>query len=169
MQDMIDNSSQELNDVVNSKGFELRQLRIAAMNALNKSVTGDGKFYGWISPFNIDKLLMERDEDGFTGNFITAVNEGKFYNDRAKFIDKLLFSKGGIQDKLRTALGDPDYELEIDSRGEPVFPEGQDDIEKEFLHEQNHWMGKHAVRRFTVAYYDKRIDMLSSVTRKAQT
>ena len=30
-------------------------------------------------------------------------------------------------------------------------------------------MGKHAVRRFTVAYYDKRIDMLSSTTRKAQT
>lgn len=169
MQDMIDNSSQELNDTVNSKGFELRKLRIAAMNALNASKTDDGKFYGWISPFNIDKLLMERDDDGFTGNFLTAVNEGKFYNDRAKFIDNLLYSKGGIQDRLRTALGDPDYELEIDSRGEPMFPEGQDDIEKDFLHEQNHWMGKHAVRRFTVAYYDKRIDMLSSVTRKAQT
>ena len=140
MQDIIDNSSQELNDSVNSKGFELRQLRIAAMNALNKSVTGDGKFYGWVSPFNIDKLLMERDEDGFTGNFITAVNEGKFYNDRAKFIDKLLFSKGGIQDKLRTALGDPDYELEIDeyllSNNLFRYPEGKADkirLLKKFL------------------------------------
>jgi hypothetical protein len=93
---MIDNSSQDLNDTVNSKGFELRQLRIKAMNALNTSITKDGKVYGWISPYNIDKILMERDEDGFTGNFITAVNEGKFYNDRAKFIDNLLYNKDGI-------------------------------------------------------------------------
>lgn len=173
MQDIIDNTRQEQNDAVNSKGFELRQLRIDAMNAMNKVAISaafkDSKIYGAISPFNIDKLLMETDDDGFTGNFISPINEGKYYHDRTKFIDDLIYSKGGIQDKLRDALGDKDYDLLIDSQGEPIFPEGQDDIEKEYLRAVNEWTGKHAVRRFTVAYYDKRIDMLSSITRKAQT
>jgi hypothetical protein len=112
---------------------------------------------------------MEKDDDGFTGNFITEVNEGKFYNERAAFIDKILYSKGGIQDRLRTRLNDSKYQLEIDNKGEVVFPDGQDDLDKEYRHEINHWMGKHAVRRFTTEYYDIRIDMLSPMTLKAQT
>ena len=166
MQDMIDTMSQEQNDAVNKKGFELRQLRIKAMQSLTLGGYG---VYGAMSPYNIDKILMERDDDGFSGNFITAVNEGKFYRDRSNFIDELLYGKTGLQSKLRSRLGDKSYELEIDAQGEPIFPEGQDDIEKEYLHALNHWLEKHAVRRYTAAYYDKRIDMLSPVTRKAQT
>lgn len=168
MQDIIDTTRQGQNDMVNEKGFYLRKMRIEAMKAMNSAMM-DGNMYGALSPFNIDKLLMETDDDGFTGNFISPVNEGKYYHDRSKFIDDLLYRKGGIQDRLRAKLNDKDYELEIDSQGEPIFPEGQDDIEKDYLREVNHWTGKHAVRRFTVAYYDKRIEMLSPITRKAQT
>ena len=90
---MIDTMSQEQNDTVNKKGFELRQLRIKAMQSL--TLGGYGA-YGAISPYNIDKILMERDDDGFSGNFITAVNEGKFYRDRSNFINELLYGKTGL-------------------------------------------------------------------------
>lgn len=169
MQDMIDNMSQKQNDAVNEKGFHLRYLRTKAIQALTaQTLKLQGTdIYGALSPFNIDKILMERDDDGFTGNFITPINEGKYYHDRQNFMNDLLFSKGGIQDRLRQRLNDKEYELEIDGQGDPVFPEGQDDIEKDYLYKVNEWTGKHAVRRFTAAYYDKRIEMLSSVTRKA--
>lgn len=164
MQDMIDTMSQKQDTMVNEKGFELRDLRIKAIKALDKSGMG---IYGAISPFNVDKLLMEKDDDGFTGNFISPVNEGRYYHDRSNFINDLLYSKGGIQDQLRARLGDKTYELDIDKAGDPLFPEGQDDIEREYLHKINEWTDKRAVRRFTAKYYDTRIDMLSSITRKA--
>ena len=169
MQDIIDNTTQGQNNAVLERGNRLRTLRSAAIVAVNKQWSLGDKMYGWLSPFNIDKLLMEKDDDGFTGNFITEVNEGKFYNERAAFIDKLLYSKGGIQDRLRTRLNDPKYQLEIDNKGEVVFPDGQDDLDKEYRHQVNRWMGEHAIRRFTTEYYDIRIDMLSPMTLKAQT
>jgi hypothetical protein len=48
-----------------------------------------------------------------------------------------------------------------------MFPDGCEDIEKKYRHKLNDWYATHCVRRFTKAYYDKRIDMLSSVTLKA--
>ena len=174
MQDVIDNIHIDTNSEVVEKGLKLRDLRTKAIKAANKSTLANKsilseKLYGGLSVFNLEKLFMERDENGdFTGNFSTAVNNGRFFKDRTNFIDKLLYrGKDCVENKLRQFLNDPSFELEIDESGEPIFPDGCDDIEKEYLHELNHWMGKHAVRRFTTAYYDKRIDILSSVTRKA--
>lgn len=168
MQDIVDTIEQEKRNEVNNVGAELRQKRLKAMAALNRSHYLRG--FKWYSTwaFNIDKLLMERDDNGFTGNILTAVNEGKFYNDRSNFINDLLYSKNGVENRLKDRLGS-DFELPIDTNGEPIFPEGQDDIEKEYLHKLNEWTGKHAVRRYTTAYYDKQIEMLSSKTRRAQT
>lgn len=168
MQDVIDNIHIETNNEVVEKGLKLRDLRTKAINAANKSVLG-GKLYGGFSIFNLEKLFMERDENGeFTGNFATKVNKGKFFKDRTKFLDDLLYKRSdSVENKIRQFLNDPSFELEIDESGDPIFPEGCDAIEKEYLHELNHWTGKRAVRRFTVAYYDKRIDTLSSVTMKA--
>lgn len=169
MQDLIDNAEQKKNDAVNKKGFELRQLRKKAIKSIAfKYLFTKGRVYGVLSPFHIDKLLMEYDDSGFTGNMSSKVNKGKFYNDRMQFINSLLFSKNGIESKLKNRLGS-DFELEISADGDPIFPDGQDDLEKQYLHALNEWMSHHAVRRFTKEYYAKRIDMLSTAARKAVT
>jgi hypothetical protein len=58
--------------------------------------------------------------------------------------------------------------LDITPDGYAEFPEECEDLEKEFLHKLNTWYGSNCVRRFTTEYYAKRIDILSSKTRKAQ-
>lgn len=157
--DIIDNIEQEKNLKVKKKGEQLKQLRKKAM----KKMTLLG------IPFtNFEKALMEKTADNdFTGNFAAQINEGEYHLDRQKFLDELLYSKRGVQQKVRERIGDKKFILEIDSTGQPIFPNGCEDIETQCLHDINHWVAKHAIRQFTEAYYDKRIDMLSSTTRKA--
>lgn len=155
--DVIDNMSEEKNRVVKEKAEQLKTLRDKARNRM--SILG-------IPITNLDKMFMERDDDGFDGNFISEINEGKYYKDKQKFIDKLLFGKNGVEQQVRDRIGDSNFDLEIDESGQPVFPNGCDDIENQYLHDVNYWISKHAIRQFTKEYYDARIDMLSSVTRK---
>lgn len=156
LQNIIDENYNEQNNTVNEKGDYLWDLREAARKAV-KHHCG-----------NFDKLFMEKDEFGFTGNFAQYVNIGKFQNKRNKFIDKILFSKGGILSKVRQKIGDPYFTFEIDEDGFINFPEGCEQEEKEFLHALNDWYGENCVRRFTVEYERARINMLSSKTRRAQ-
>mgnify|MGYP000939738184 FL=1 len=48
-----------------------------------------------------------------------------------------------------------------------VFLVFHEKYENEFLLKLNKWYGENAVRRFTTAYYEKRIQTLSKLTRDA--
>lgn len=158
--DVIENIENDKYRSVNDRGQKLDKLRKKAIQSYG------GKFKDTIS--NIERMFMERDDDGYTGNFATEVNYGKFYHDLNKFLNIILQGKDGIEQQIATRLGDKKYEIEIDDKGNVIFPEGCEDIEKNFLHKINHWYGDHCVRRFTTAYYDARIDILSPATIKAR-
>lgn len=159
LQDVIDDMHDKIHEDVTKKGDELVKLRNKAMKALRISK---------LSPFNFEKIVMERDDDGFTGNFSSRVNRGKYNSRKDKFVDELLFSgKNNYEDQVRAAIGDPDYELEFDENGEVVFPDVCEDIRKEYLHKLNKWVGKNAIREFTTEYYDARIDIISQKTSNA--
>jgi hypothetical protein len=47
-------------------------------------------------------MFIEKNSEGIpTGNFLDSVNKGQYYQDREKFIDDLLFGKGGIEKQIR--------------------------------------------------------------------
>lgn len=160
LQNVIDDMHNRIDIEVQKKGDELVGLRKKARKALKKP--------GWL-PINFEKFMMERDSDGFTGNFATRVNRGRYETEKDKFINKILFEgKDSYQRQVQERIGDKWYEIQFDETGEAIFPQGCDDIEKDYLHKVNHWIGKRTVRQFTTEYYDMRIDMLSSLTRRAQ-
>ena len=160
LQNVIDDMHNRIDIEVQKKGDELVSLRKKARKALKRP--------GWL-PINFEKFMMERDSDGFTGNFATRVNRGKYETEKDKFINKILFEgKDSYQRQVQERIGDKWYEIQFDETGEAIFPQGCDDIEKDYLHKVNHWIGKRTVRQFTTEYYDMRIDMLSSLTRRAQ-
>lgn len=158
LQDVIDNMSNEKYDATKQVGDSLRQKRIAALKSIGR------KTY---SIFNFDKMFMEVDSDGFTGNFSTHVNKGRFLRARDKYITTILYGKDGIQDQIRIRLNDKNYDLEIDFRGNPMIPLEMDDLYKDYKRKLNHWLGEHCVRRYTVDYYDKQIEMLSAKSARA--
>lgn len=158
--DIINTITNDRNNEVKKRGTELNILRKKAIAA------NGGKWKELIT--NVEKLFMEKDENGFTGNWVTEINYGKFYGELNKFLNVILQGKDGIEQQIADRLGNKDYELQFDDDGQIMFPDGCEDIEKKYRHKLNDWYATHCVRRFTKAYYDKRIDMLSSVTLKAQ-
>lgn len=160
LQNVIDDMHNRIDIEVQKKGDELVGLRKKARKALKRP--------GWL-PINFEKFMMECDSDGFTGNFATRVNRGRYETEKDKFINKILFEgKDSYQRQVQERIGDKWYEIQFDETGEAIFPQGCDDIEKDYLHKVNRWIGKRTVRQFTTEYYDMRIDMLSSLTRRAQ-
>lgn len=160
LQNIIDDMHNKIDINVQQKGDSLAILRKKARKALKRP--------GWL-PINFEKFMMERDSDGFTGNFATRINRGRYESEKDKFINEILFDgKNSYQRQVQDRIGDKWYQLDFDETGEVIFPPGCDDIEKDYLHKVNRWMGKRVVRQFTTEYYDKRIDMLSSLTRRAQ-
>ena len=150
------------------KAQTLNALREKAIEATRKHFLKQGKAYGTISPFNFDKVFIEKDRNGKpTGNFASEVNIGQYYIDREDAINELLYGKNGYEKQIRILSGDKSFELDIDDEGNPIFPEAYEDLEKQYRHDLNHWTAKHAVRAFTEEYYDKKIDMLSKVTENA--
>lgn len=158
--DIIMDMVSDRNKLVKKRGDELNKLRQKAIEA------NGGKWKEVIR--NVEKMFMETDENGFTGNWTTEVNSGKFYGELNKFLNVLLQGKGGIEQQIADRIGDSRYELTFDETGEIEFPSGCEDIEKKYRHKLNEWYSQHAVRRFTYDYYEARINMLSSFTIKAQ-
>lgn len=157
--DIINEITDDRNKQVKERGDKLNELRKKAIKA------NGGKWKELIT--NVEKLFMEKDENGFTGNWTTEINYGKFYGELNKFLNVLLQGKNGIEQQIGDRIGDKHYELQFDNDGQVLFPEGCEDIEKKYRHKLNDWYSEHCVRRFTKEYYDKRIDMLSSVTLRA--
>lgn len=158
LQDIIDNIEHEKHHRVIQKGDAIKALRDKAY----KKATLLG-----IPLTGFEKLFMEKDDYGFTGNFVSSINVGKFHTAKERFINELLFGKNGIENTIRTKENDNDFELEIGVDGLPSFPEKYEKYENEFLLKLNKWYGENAVRRFTTAYYEKRIQTLSKLTRDA--
>ena len=104
----------------------------------------DAKSYGW-NTHQYGKLKV--------GAVVLNRHPGKITKDR-----KWEIYGGGYVDSIS----------KLDDKGNVIFPEGCEDIEKNYLHKINHWYGDHCVRRFTTAYYDARIDILSPATIKAR-
>lgn len=157
--DIINQMVSDRNHAVKQRGDELNKLRQKAIKA------NGGKWKELIT--NVEKQFMEKDDNGFTGNWITDVNFGKFYGELNKFLNVVLQGKDGVETQIGKRIGDSKYELQFGDDGEILFPEGCEDIEKAYRHRLNDWYSTHSVRRFTKAYYDARIDMLSSFTLKA--
>lgn len=158
LQDIIDNIEHEKHHRVISKGDAIKALRDKAY----KKATLLG-----IPLTGFEKLFMEKDDNGFTGNFVSSINVGKFNSAKERFINELLFGKNGIENTIRTKENDSEFELEIGTDGLPDFPQKYEKYETEFLLKLNKWYGQNAVRRFTTAYYEKRIQTLSKLTRDA--
>lgn len=157
--DILETIINERNELTKNKGDELNKLR-------KKAISAAGRYKELIT--NIEKRFMEKDNNGvYTGNIATEVNYGAFYKDFNDYLEILLEGKHGIQNRLRERLGDKSYQIEFDDYGEILFPEGCEDIEKDYRHAVNRWYGDHCVRRFTTEYYDARINILSSKTMKA--
>lgn len=87
--DVIENIENDKYRSVNDRGQKLDKLRKKAIQSYG------GKFKDTIS--NIERMFMERDDDGYTGNFATEVNYGKFYHDLNKFLNIILQGKDGIE------------------------------------------------------------------------
>jgi len=136
----------------------LRRLRNEALKSLGKN----GAF-----PGNFEKMYLEMDDDGFTGNFGQHVNIGKYLSRRDDYINTLLFGKDGYEDRIRKRFNDKFFMIRIDEAGQPIFPDGCEDLDKEYRHKLNAWYSKNVVRRYTKKYYDARIDILSQKTLKA--
>lgn len=168
VQDIVDEINIKTHFEGEKKAQTLTALREKAMEATRKHFLKQGKAYGTISPFNFDKVFIEKDRNGKpTGNFASEVNIGQYYVDREDVINELLYGKNGYEKQIRILSGDKSFELDIDDEGNPIFPEAYEDLEKQYRHDLNHWTAKHAVRAFTEEYYDKKIDMLSKVTENA--
>lgn len=168
VQDIVDDINIKTHFESEKKAQTLTNLRDKAMAATRLHLLKQGKVYGTLSPFNFDKLLIEKDRNGKpTGNFSSKVNKGQYYIDREDYINELLYGKNGYEKQIRIISGDDTFELDIDDEGDPIFPEAYEDLEKQYRHDLNHWTAKHAVRVFTELYYDKKIDMLSKVTENA--
>jgi hypothetical protein len=87
--DIIENIENDKYRSVNDRGQKLDKLRKKAIQSYG------GKFKDTIS--NIERMFMERDDDGYTGNFATKVNYGKFYHDLNEFLNIILQGKNGIE------------------------------------------------------------------------
>lgn len=168
VQDVVDDINVKTHFESEKKAQTLDSLRDKAMRATRLHFLKQGKAYGTLSPFNFDKLFIEKDRNGKpTGNFASAVNKGQYYIDREDYINELLYGKNGYEKQIRIVSGDDKFELDIDDEGNPIFPEAYEDLEKQYRHDLNHWTAKHAIRAFREEYYDKKIDMLSKVTENA--
>ena len=168
VQDIVDDINIKTHFEAEKKAQTLTALRDRAQEATRKYFLKKGKIYGVLSPFNFDKLFIEKDRNGKpTGNFASAVNKGQYYIDREDKINELLYGKNGYEKQIRIISGDKNFELDIDDEGNPIFPEAYEDLEKQYRHDLNHWTSKHAIRPFREEYYDKKIDMLSKITENA--
>lgn len=161
---IFDNNSQNEEDVIKRKN-ELYSARERAKKALMKKFSFKSLFT------TFDKMFMEYDENGFpTGNFLSKVNKGKFYRKRSVFIDELLYSKGGIEDKIREAIGDPNYELDVNPNGMPIFPDDErcENIEIEYLVKYNDFLSENCERQYTPQYYKERLRILCNLDKDMQ-
>lgn len=157
MNQMIVDLNIESEDLVLEKKNKLFAAREKAKKALAKK----GTIKQFFSTF--DKMFMEVDENGRpTGNLLSSINKGMYYKKRSDFVDELLYSKGGIEDKIRSAIGNPNYELELDSNGNPSFPNDPrvTKYEIEYLVKYNEFLCDNTHRRYTPKYYRERLRIL---------
>lgn len=170
IQDSVDTIFQEVNMETEEKAVALRGLREKAVRASRgyfaKKLV---KAYGVLSPYNFDKLFIEKNKHGKpTGNFLSEINKGSYYDNLYEITDKLLYGRDGYERKVQRRLNDSSYELELTEDGEVVFPEECEDLRKEYLHKINEWKSHNCVRPFTAKYYEMQIKMLSQKTILAQ-
>ena len=104
-----------------------------------------------LSPVNFFKQFMELDKDGKpTGYFIRNKNYGQFYKDKNAF-------EQSLRDKYKYTDTDGVVKsLDVDDRGQTIFPEGYDDLEKSYLDDLDDWLDEHANRRYTSDYYKEK-------------
>lgn len=157
MHQMIFDLNTENEDLVLKRKNELYAAREKAKKALLKT----GKITQFFSTF--DKIFLEYDENGNpTGNLLSKINKGKYYKKRAAFVDELLYGRNGIEDQIRAAIGNPNYELDVDTNGNPVFPEDSrvTKIEIDYLVKYNEFLCENTERKYTPQYYRQRLKIL---------
>lgn len=157
MHHMIFDLNTENEDLVLKRKNELYAAREKAKKALLKT----GKITQFFSTF--DKIFLEYDENGNpTGNLLSKINKGKYYKKRAAFVDELIYGRNGIEDQIRDAIGNPNYELDVDTNGNPVFPEDSrvTKIEIDYLVKYNEFLCENTERKYTPQYYRQRLKIL---------
>lgn len=155
MQDMINDMTDERDELVYQKGLELMDLARKARSAVGFKY----KLWG----MNFQKLLMQLDKRGLpTGNLLSEYNQGQYYQDLQEFRDKLAFGKNGLEHKLKKILGD-EFVLQFDKKNLPIIPENDqaEALAKEYMIKIDDWKCDHADRQFTKKYYRERNEFLS--------
>lgn len=175
IQDKISDMQEERDEQVHHK-----MLKLYAQ--LQKAKREMGFKYNWL-PFNVQKLLMQLDKFGIpTGNLISKYNRGQYHKDLEQYKNKILFGKGGLEDKLKKlkdGAGNPvcvnedgsPWKLMLNEYGDPIFPDNPlcYDLEKEYMEQMEMFKSDRTIRRFTTEYYIDRIHTLSIPTLRVLT
>lgn len=163
--DILDDCMRQIRINAKKEADHLRDLLYAARAEWHRR----GNILGF------EKQFIERDIDSGlpTGNFVQSLNWGTWNNRKEAYQNKLLYGNGkwgiekGYEKQIRERLNDDSFELTIDEFGFPEFPDGFEDLEKDYLLKMNEWHARNSVRRFTPQYYEKRYEILSIKTLRA--
>lgn len=169
VQEIIDKDQNEVHTAAMQVGLELNKLYRNAIKA--------SKWKGRFAQRNYQKRMAALDRRGLTtGYFIEPINKGQYYQDLEDYRAKLLYTRGGVVERIANMKDENgryifrdengEFNLEINQFGDPVFPEDErlDDICKEYFRDMERWICHRANRRFTEKYYLERIDYLSPST-----
>lgn len=133
-----------LNDTKNATDRETMEVGIKLVKLVNAAKEKYGN--------DVQKLLYEKLDDGtYSGNKVSALNNGQLKRDQRQFMDKLAEKLG----------------ISKDNNNMYVLPQNED-IQKKWFDELTKWYADRAQRRYKAEYYILRNKMLSMKTRDAE-
>lgn len=133
-----------LNDAKNATDRETMEVGIKLVKLVNAAKEKYGN--------DVQKLLYEKLDDGtYSGNKVSALNNGQLKRDQRQFMDKLAEKLG----------------ISKDNNNMYVLPQNED-IQKKWFDELTKWYADRAQRRYRAEYYVLRNKMLSMKTRDAE-
>ena len=133
-----------LNDTKNATDRETMEVGIKLVKLVNAAKEKYGN--------DVQKLLYEKLDDGtYSGNKVSALNNGQLKRDQRQFMDKLAEKLG----------------ISKDNNNMYVLPQNED-IQKKWFDELTKWYADRAQRRYRAEYYVLRNKMLSMKTRDAE-
>lgn len=133
-----------LNDAKNATDRETMEVGIKLVKLVNVAKEKYGN--------DVQKLLYEKlDDDTYSGNKVSPLNNGQLKRDQRQFMDKLAEKLG----------------ISKDNNNMYVLPQNED-IQKKWFDELTKWYADRAQRRYKAEYYILRNKMLSMKTRDAE-
>lgn len=133
-----------LNDTKNATDRETMEVGIKLVKLVNAAKEKYGN--------DVQKLLYEKLDDGtYSGNKVSALNNGQLKRDQRQFMDKLAEKLG----------------ISKDDNNMYVLPQDED-VQKKWFDELTKWYADRAQRRYKAEYYVLRNKMLSMKTRDAE-